>query len=51
VPAVLPEVLVWVVGVVLAFGDARDHDAAASRDVPIQEEEHPPVTAQEADHR
>jgi hypothetical protein len=33
--------LLLLVGVVLAFGDVRDQYAAASRDVPIQEEECP----------
>ncbi|MDQ1431555.1 MAG: hypothetical protein QOF40_2157 [Actinomycetota bacterium] len=33
--------LLWLVGAVLAFGDARDQYAASSRDVPIQEEDEP----------
>jgi hypothetical protein len=36
-----PEMPLWLLLVVLAFGDARDPYAAASRDVPIQEEDHP----------
>jgi hypothetical protein len=48
---VLAKVLVWVVGVVLAFGDARDHDAAATRVVPIQEHEAPEGELPQGDPR